>query len=183
MSHTFINEKLAPSSIKTYLAAITHEQISLGLGNPQIAQISQLEYVVKGVKMLAKQGTHKRLDYPDDPLTVENGLGKRGRQKRHENAVGTLLFVFLWRLNLRLGEMVAPTKRHFDPQVHLRFGDIKVYDQKNPTYLQVLLKASKTDPYRQEVQLYISATNADLCPVTAVVSFMVDCLSDKMVNI
>ena len=41
------NKKLAPSSIKTQLAAITHEQISMGLGTPQITQIPQLEYVVK----------------------------------------------------------------------------------------------------------------------------------------
>ena len=85
-------------------------------------------------------------NYPGDPSAAENGLGKGGRQKKHENAVGNFLFVLL-----RLLKVVALTERHFDPQVHLCFGDIKVDDQKNPTYLQVLLKASKTDPYRQGV--------------------------------
>ena len=55
------NEKLAPSSIKTYLAAIRHEQISLGLGNPQITQMPQLEYVVKGVKGWQNRVLAKRL--------------------------------------------------------------------------------------------------------------------------
>lgn len=55
------NEKLAPSTIKTYLAAVRHEQISIGLGNPQIAQMPQLEYVIRGVKRLAKQSSCKRL--------------------------------------------------------------------------------------------------------------------------
>ena len=33
----------------------------MGLGNPQIAQMPQLEYVVRGVKRLAKQSFRKRL--------------------------------------------------------------------------------------------------------------------------
>ena len=44
---TYLYNKKLASSIKTQLAAITHEQISMGLGSPQITQIPQLEYVVK----------------------------------------------------------------------------------------------------------------------------------------
>ena len=69
--------------------------------------------------------------------------------------------------------MVAPSERCFDLQVHLCYEDIKVDDKRNPTYLQVSIKASKTDPYRQGVKLYIGATNVELCPVTAVISFKV----------
>ena len=42
-----------------------------------------------------------------------------------------------------------------------------------PTYIQVPLKASKTDPFRQGVVLYLGATGKELCPVAAVLSFMV----------
>ena len=34
------------------------------------------------------------------------------------------------------------------------------------------IKASKTDPFRQGVTLYIGATGTDLCLMTAVVSYM-----------
>ena len=40
---------------------IRHDQIRAGFGNPQIAQIPQLEYVLKEVKKLAKSGSCKRL--------------------------------------------------------------------------------------------------------------------------
>jgi len=42
-----------------------------------------------------------------------------------------------------------------------------------PSYIQVRLKASKTDPFRRGVNLYLGATRKELCPVAAVLSFMV----------
>ena len=82
--------------------------------------------------------------------------------------MGSLLFMLFWLPKIRrsggtLGELL-------DPQVHLCYEDVKVDNKRNPPYLQVSIKASKTDLYRQ---LYIGATNAELCPVTAVISFMV----------
>ena len=43
-------EGLKVSTIKSYLAGICHAQIALDLGNPHIEEISQLEYVIRGVK-------------------------------------------------------------------------------------------------------------------------------------
>ena len=47
-------ENLAPSTIKTYLAAVRYEQIGRGLGDPYMAQMPQLEYAIKGAKWLLK---------------------------------------------------------------------------------------------------------------------------------
>ena len=47
--------------MKSYLAAVRHEQISMGLGDPHITQMPQLEYVLKGSKRLATSETCKRL--------------------------------------------------------------------------------------------------------------------------
>ena len=44
------NEGLSPGTMKSYLAAVRHEQISMRLGDPHIAQMPQLEYVLKGAK-------------------------------------------------------------------------------------------------------------------------------------
>ena len=41
-------DNLAPSTVKSYLAAVHHAHISLGLGNPKMVDMSRLEYVVKG---------------------------------------------------------------------------------------------------------------------------------------
>ena len=60
----------------------------------------------------------------------------------------------------------------YDPTVHLCQGDIRIDSHRSPTFLQVQIKASKTDPFRQGVTLYIGATGTDLCPVAAIVSYM-----------
>ena len=60
-----------------------------------------------------------------------------------------------------------------DPEANLCFDDIRVDCHSHPTYVQVILKASKTDPFRLGTSLFIEVTDSHLCPVTAVISFMV----------
>ena len=50
-------EGLVASTVKSYLAAVRHAQIALGLGDPKMAGMPQLEYVTKGLckKMAGRQ--------------------------------------------------------------------------------------------------------------------------------
>jgi len=73
---------------------------------------------------------------------------------------------------LRSGKVVTLTVSTFDLEVHLCHGDIRVDSHTSPSFLQVWIKPSKTDPFRQGVTLYIGATGTDLCPMTAVVYMM-----------
>lgn len=57
-------QKLASDTVKSYLAAAQHAQISRGLGNPQIQGMPQLEYVLKGVEKVIKEVP---ANYPRDP--------------------------------------------------------------------------------------------------------------------
>ena len=75
---------------------------------------------------------------------------------------------------LQSGEVVFPSKRSYDSQSHMCFGDIRVDNRSAPTFLQVQIKASKTDPFHHGVSIYTGATNGLLCPVTAVLSYMVE---------
>ena len=52
---------LAAGTVKSYLAAVRHAQLGLGLGDPHISEMPQLEYVVKGFP--AQSGGRPRL-YP-----------------------------------------------------------------------------------------------------------------------
>ena len=54
------------------------------------------------------------------------------------------------------------------------FDDIRVDNRSAPTFIQVQIKASKTDPFRHWVTIYTGATNGLLCPVAAVLSYMVE---------
>lgn len=84
-------------------------------------------------------------------------------------ACGLCFFGFL-----RSGEVVAPSAKQYDPASHLCFEDIMVDSHSNPSsFIQVKIKASKTDPYRQGVTVYIGRTGGPLCLVTAVLAYMV----------
>lgn len=73
---------------------------------------------------------------------------------------------------LQSGEAVVPKMEEYEPDIHLCQGDICVGSHSNPTLLQIQIKASKTDPFRQGVTLYVGITGSDLCPVTAIISYM-----------
>ena len=73
---------------------------------------------------------------------------------------------------LRAGEVVVPSDSGYDSCVHLSYGDVRV-DASSPKYLEVQLKASKTDPFRKGVSVYIGLGSGALCPVSAVLSYMV----------
>ena len=74
---------------------------------------------------------------------------------------------------LRSGEVVVPSDSGFDPTVHLCFEDISVDSCVAPASIQVFLKASKTDPFRKGVSLVIGKGSPELCPVAAVLDYMV----------
>ena len=78
---------------------------------------------------------------------------------------------FFW--FLRSGEIVCPTETSFDPQSHLAFADVAVDSRSAPSAMQVRIKASKTDFFRQRVTLHIGVAEGALCPVAAVVKYMV----------
>ena len=59
------------------------------------------------------------------------------------------------------------------PLAHLCFSDLGVDSHYSPSYLQITIKASKTDPFRQGVTLFIGASGGTLCPVSAVLNYMV----------
>ncbi len=48
-------------TVKSYLLAVRHTQISLGLGDPRIGEMPQLEYTIKGLKKKAAAGKQTRL--------------------------------------------------------------------------------------------------------------------------
>ena len=66
-----------------------------------------------------------------------------------------------------------PSEKEYDPEVHLCYQDITVENHQEPTYLQVSVKESKTDPFTQGVMLYVGVTQSDLCPEATALSFMI----------
>ena len=84
--------------------------------------------------------------------------------------MGGCMHVF-FRFFLRCGEVVVPSDFTFDEASHLAAGDVRVDNTSDPHYLQVNIKASKTDPFHQGVFEYLGRTNVDVCPVAAVLAY------------
>ena len=74
---------------------------------------------------------------------------------------------------LRSGEVVSPSRSYYDPAVHLCLGDVRVDSPILPSLVEVRLKASKTDPFRRGVSVFLGVTGCTLCPVAAILDYMV----------
>ena len=59
--------------------------------------------------------------------------------------------------------MTVQSDRSFDPSVNLVMGNIAVDNPANPTLVRVSIKASKTDPFRKGVSIFLGRTYNDIC--------------------
>ena len=57
-------------------------------------------------------------------------------------------------------------------KTHLTFRDVAVDNVKAPSLIQICLKASKTDPFREGVDVYVGKTGNDICPVSAMTAYL-----------
>ena len=73
----------------------------------------------------------------------------------------------------RSGEITLATEQSFEEGAHLTFDDVSVDHLEDPKVVKVKLKASKTDPFRAGIDIFIGRTNDGLCPVAAVLAYMV----------
>ena len=166
---------LRHQTIKCYLSAVRHLQIEHGRGDPFLASMPKLEQVVKGIKgHQAKQGSQgSRTRLPVTPEVLKKIRSALSQQPSDFNnimiwaACCLCYFVFL-----RSGEICVPLRNEYDAGAHLSHGDVAVDSQSKPTLLAVKIKASKTDPFRKGVRIFIGRTDCDLCPLAAVLAYL-----------
>lgn len=74
---------------------------------------------------------------------------------------------------LRMGEAVVPSDSGYDPTVHLNIQDVRVNSMSDPRWLEVQIKASKTDLMQVGVTIYLGSTGRWLCLVASLLAYMV----------
>ena len=74
---------------------------------------------------------------------------------------------------LHSGEITIPDTSACDPSLHLNFNDIAVDNPASPKILRIFMKASKTDPFCQGVNIHIGRTDNSLCPVSALLNYLI----------
>ena len=162
-------------TIKTYLSGVRFLQIRAGY--PDFfrgTHTPRLDYTLRGVKRVeAEQGGSQDRRLPVTPSLLRRMRGVWASRSSDPDVkmlwAACCLGFFGF---LRVGEMTAPQQGVFDPDVHLGFADIAVDDPVTPSFIRVTIKQSKTDPFRQGVQLFIGRTQSDLCPVAAMLGYL-----------
>jgi len=70
------------------------------------------------------------------------------------------------------GELCASATSGFNMAVTLSPQDVSIDNLGNPQLVKVRLKASKTDPFSESVEVYLARTMDDLCPISAVLAWL-----------
>ena len=140
--------------VKGYLAAVRHSPIGLGLGDPHIGDMPQLEYVVNGLKqMYCPASSRTRLPITPELLWQLRSVWATWPQRRDASMLWAAACMCFFGF-LRAGEVAIPSDSSFDPSVHMAQGDVQVDSVTCPQYLEVTIKTSKTDPFRRGVSIY-----------------------------
>lgn len=74
---------------------------------------------------------------------------------------------------MRSGEICAKNPRQFNPSSDLSFQDVAIDSIDHPQVIRITLKTSKTDPFKEGAEIHIRRTNNDLCPVAALLAWLV----------
>ena len=164
---------LAHSTIKSYLSAVRQLQIAEGLPDPFLASMPRLEQVIKGIKVRqGKQGRKPRKKLPITPAILHK------MRLAWETEADDPDLIMLWAACtlcffgfLCSGEIAIPAENAFDPTYHLAFEDLAVDSRDQPSYMQVSLKGSKTDPFRHGVKITAGRTRNKLSPVAAMLAY------------
>ena len=166
---------LKHGTIKVYLSAARYLQISTGRPDP-FAGVAwpQLDYVMKGIKKVeSEKGVTKKERLPITPAILEKlRQGWSAKRDAYDTKIIWAACCLCFCAFLRAGEMTIPSDGQYDASVHLNVSDISVDNIENPSMLQVRIKQSKTDPFRQGVNLCVGRTRTSLCPVAAVLSYL-----------
>ena len=168
-------EGLKHSTIKSYLSGIRFAKIHLSLGKPfSNGAMPRLEYVLSGIKRV--EARSRAPQKPRLPITVEIMARLKDAWMGARKHPDTIM---LWAAAcigffgfLRAGEFTTPSRSTYDPDAHLSLGDIAFDSHSAPSVVRLRIKQSKTDPFRQGVDVYVGATSACICPVEALLAYI-----------
>jgi len=154
-------KKIAYATIKVYLAAVRQLHVSKGLhGQFSLQLTTRLQQILRGIKKHQATNSPTRIKLP---ITIH--IMQRIRYAllqeppSYDNTMLWAACCMAFFGFMRVGEFNIPTKDSYDKASHLSPSDISVDKRDNPHLLRVTIKQSKTDPFRQGVNVYLGATD------------------------
>lgn len=160
---------LCHSTIKSYLCGVRFMYLRAGIDNPwTTGSLTRLQFIVNSVKRNQGCTVNKRMPITS---TVLFKLCKVLDELKvfHPYTCGLLKAVCCLAFFgfLRCGEFTCD---QFNHQFHLCVDSV-VFD-KHHSMFTLLLKSSKTDPFRKGISLSFNRTNTTICPVTSMLYYL-----------
>ena len=167
----FAVKTVNPETIKVYLAAVRHMHLVNGYDLP-ITKFQRLHHILRGIKRNKGASTRTRLPITLDHLKLFHRILHSRPSPTHDEimiwaAITTAFFGFL-----RIGEMTCSGL--FNSSTHLSRSDASFHDKTNDheTFLNLRIKASKTDPFRSSTTITIGSTSGTICSVRALKTYL-----------
>ena len=167
---THLSNSVSYGTIKVYLAAVRNLHIEFGC--PLDLNTMPLLYkTLRGIK--STLGISKRVRYPIT-ISVLNQIYAELKPFHSSDTDSSMLwaaFTLAFFGFLRSSEFTC--NGTFDVQSHLTKSDISFQPNIfNPKSFVVVIKKSKTDPFRETARLTIAKSNSNVCAVTALKDYL-----------
>ena len=157
------------SNIKRHMASIKYFSTIKGYNN-DFHLYHRLYLLLRGIRW--SQGTkyNKPKRLPITPVMlrcINTKLFNSSRLYEDKVMLWTAIVVAFFGF-LRVSEYTSQYKNKYDPSSTLLISDISCSDKS----ANLLIKASKTDPFRQGVTVRLMGNNTLLCPINAIRTFL-----------
>jgi len=127
-----------------------------------------LHLILRGIQ---KRLSSKHFTKPRLPITLPILRSiKKALSPSYDNTTFWAMCCLAFFGFLRVSKFTIPGDSPYDLACHL--NDIAVDSKANPHLLQLFLKQSKTDPFKQGAKVHLGTTDCPVCPVKAVLSYL-----------
>jgi len=165
---------ISHGTIKVYLSAICHIHVLSGLHellNDQYTPWLQLALI--GIKRSQAASSPPRTHLPINLQMIQKL--KQLLSQLPSSYDNTMLwaacclafFSFLW-----VNEFTVSNQQDYDGSTHLSLNDMSVDNWANPRLIRVHIKQSKTDPFRQGTDVYLSITDNPIYLIAGLIPYL-----------
>ncbi|CAE7534189.1 unnamed protein product [Symbiodinium sp. CCMP2592] len=169
--YLFVGQGLAAATAQARLGAIRSVHLQLGFPDP-LKPLPRLQLALEGIRRRKGPITKRRPVTPHMLARAQAAL-PQGLWGRQLNCALQLGFFFL----LRVSELVGGN----NPKLGLRVKDVKLYSRgeflarppfRGADEVQIVVRASKTDPEGESATRNLFRSDAAVCPVLATIEFL-----------
>lgn len=164
---------LTYGTIKTYLAAVRHIQISMDLPEPRAVPMPKLALVERGIRRVKATDGAARVRLPITPIILSQlKVLWSGEAQEFDIIMLWVACCTAFISFFKMGEITYLTVDGWTPGHCVMVEDMAVNSVHNPSIIKIHLWTPKTDQYGQGVTIYLRRTGSDLCPVSALLAYL-----------